>query len=300
MPARHPGRMSTGSVLWVRGRCERETRSVSAITCSASASDDDADPGEPGASATGAFELRSLTLPARLSARLRQKRVAMSQVCRNCSRPNPPDAMYCYYDGFSLGSTISVTRPLASGTQPFTSPFVFPSGQKCRNFDELVRAAFDLWEEAQELLKDGTFAGFLGGLGRADLARLARQAMTSANPNRALDEFLAGMPSTVRQPAALHVEPQEINLGDVKSPETRSLTLRIENKGRSLLYGTVASEETPWLVIGEMPGVPQKLFECRREMAIPVQVIGERMRASSKGLEGKLVIESNGGNATVM
>src|SRR6266540_2722801 len=230
----------------------------------------------------------------------------MSQVCRNCSRPNPPDALYCYYDGFSLGSEIAVTRPLASGTQPFLSPFVFPSGRKCRNFDELVRSAFELWEEARELLKDGSFAGFLGGLGRADLARLARQAMTSPDSDRALDEFLAGLPSAVRQPARLHVEPQEINLGEVACTETRALTLRIENKGMALLHGTVASEGgtresgSPWLVIGELPGVPQKLFECRRETTIPVQVIGERLRASSKALEGKLVIESNGGTTAVL
>jgi len=122
----------------------------------------------------------------------------MSQVCRNCSRPNPPDAVYCYYDGFALGGRdIHRTLPLQPGTQSFVTPFVFPSGRSCRNFDELVRAAFELWEEARELLKDGSLANFLGGLGRADLARLARQAMAAPESDRALDEFLGGLPELV-------------------------------------------------------------------------------------------------------
>src|SRR5205823_2207662 len=118
----------------------------------------------------------------------------------------------------------------------------FPSGRTCANFDELVRVSFERWEEARELLKDGAFAGFLGGLGRSDLARLARQAMASADFDRALDEFLCGLPSTARQPARLHVEPPEINLGKVVRGQTRTITLRIQNKGMSLLHGTVASE----------------------------------------------------------
>src|SRR5947209_2976323 len=167
------------------------------------------------------------------------ERATMSQVCRNCSRPNPPDALYCYYDGFALGGRdISLTQPLQPGTQSFVTPFVFPSGRSCRNFDELVRAAFELWEEARELLKDGSLANFLGGLGRADLARLARQAMTAPESDRALDEFLGGLPGTARQPAQLDVElagaestkPREINLGELARGQTRTLTLRIENK----------------------------------------------------------------------
>jgi hypothetical protein len=226
----------------------------------------------------------------------------MSQVCRNCSRPNPPDAIYCYYDGFALGGRdISQTMPLQPGTQSFVSPFVFPkSSAACRNFDELVRTAFERWEEARELLKDGSLANFLGGVGRADLARLARQAMTSPESDRALDTFLAGLPGTARQPARLHVEPAEINLGELARGQTRSLTLKIENKGMALLLGTIVSDETPWLVLGEPPGVPSKLFECRRELSVPVQILGERLRASAKTQEGKLVIESNGGSATIL
>src|SRR5262249_20794808 len=158
------------------------------------------------------------------------------------------------------------------GTMSFPTPFIFPSGRTCRNFDQLVRAAFELWEEARELLKNGSLANFLGGVGRADLARLARQAMTSPESDRALAEFLAGIPGTARQPPQLHVEPMEINLGELARGQSRSLTLRIQNKGMALLHGTIASEESPWLVLGEPPGVPSKLFECRQELNVPVQV----------------------------
>src|SRR5947199_9613268 len=106
----------------------------------------------------------------------------MTLVCRRCSRANPPEAHYCYFDGIALGNGEAGHGPVAVGTRPFPSPFVFPSGRACRNFDELVLAAQDHWPEAQEMLRDGLFAGFLGGLGRADLARAARQARGSPDP----------------------------------------------------------------------------------------------------------------------
>src|SRR3954471_701400 len=100
----------------------------------------------------------------------------MGLVCRRCSRPNPPDALYCYYDGLALGNGISTeTAPVDASNLPFLSPFVFPSGRAstlpslspfvsppappCRNFNELVAAGHELWAEARELLRDGSLAG---------------------------------------------------------------------------------------------------------------------------------------------
>ena len=50
--------------------------------------------------------------------------------------------------------------------QPFPSPFVFPSGQACRNFDQLATACRQQWKESLEMLRQGFFGAFLGTIGR--------------------------------------------------------------------------------------------------------------------------------------
>jgi hypothetical protein len=221
----------------------------------------------------------------------------MNPVCLICGRVNPPGAVYCYHDGTCLlGST---EGPLDTGAQPFQSPFVFPSGRSSRSFDELVLAAEACWDEAVEALRDGFLTTFLGGLGRLDLARLARQATNGPDLDRALHELLERMPASSRRPPQLFVQPREIDLGIVSRSETRPLLVRLENQGMGLVLGDIGSEDAPWLVVGEPPGTPRKVFEFRQELLIPVHVLGERMRAGAKPLLGMLVVESNGGAFTI-
>jgi hypothetical protein len=222
------------------------------------------------------------------------------QVCSRCGHVNPPRAMYCHFDGLALGGEANGTVRLDSGSVLFLSPFVFPSGRTCRNFNELVLAAEEGWAESQELLHDGSLSGFLGAIGRSDLARLASQAGKEAASDRALDDFLGHLPSSVRIPPTLCVQPSEINLGRVGRTEKRTLTIRLVNEGMGILHGRIASEGAPWLMLGEAPGSADKLFEFRRELVIPVQLIGERLRAGSNDPEGRLVITSNGGDVTVI
>ena len=138
--------------------------------------------------------------------------------CPRCGRTNPPAALYCHHDGLALTSDAA---PLDAGSQPFLTPFVFPSGRSCRTFDELALGVEDLWEEAIELLREGIFGVFLGGIGRADLARVAAQARKALDPDRGLDDLLNRLPVTTREPPMLHVHPAEINLGRVSRNETR-------------------------------------------------------------------------------
>src|SRR4051812_1727969 len=100
----------------------------------------------------------------------------MPLVCRNCQRTNPDGALYCHHDGTALDNHGQVSGPIAVGARPFHNPFVFPSGESCRNFDQLALACESLWSEAKEMLQQGYLESFLGGLGRTDLARAARQA----------------------------------------------------------------------------------------------------------------------------
>src|SRR6476646_8728887 len=137
----------------------------------------------------------------------------MPQLCSKCSRANPPEAVYCFFDGFVLGGHERRGGPISVGSQPFNSPFVFPTGRTCRNFDELALACEEQWSVACELLRDGYLESFFGGLGRVDLARAAKEAARFPDLERGLDQLLEKIPSTVLTEPKLRVDPGEVGLG---------------------------------------------------------------------------------------
>jgi hypothetical protein len=221
----------------------------------------------------------------------------MPQTCNKCFHTNPDEAFFCYLDGNVLHGLRA--GPLNTGAQPFYSPFIFPSGRACRNFDELVLACQELWPEAQRLLKQGYLEGFLGSLGRADLAQAAGDAARAPDLERGLDGFLAKLPSQVLEPPRLYVTPQEINLGQLKVGQNHRLGLHLVNQGMGLLHGTVRCEDCIWLSFGDTPGVHDKIFQFRNDLILPVHVRGQQLRASNKPLRGFLVIDTNGGSIQV-
>jgi len=223
----------------------------------------------------------------------------MTQVCDKCSRVNPADAAYCYYDGAILAGHTANGGPINQGSAAFPSQFVFPSGQSCRNFDQLALTCQQNWKAAVDLLKHGFLSSFLGGLGRADLALAAQEAAQFPDQDRGLDQFLSRLPTHVLDAPKLKAEPSEVNLGQVPIGTDRHFDLHLMNLGMRLVYGSVVSD-CKWLTLGESPGNAQKLFQFGSEMAIRVQVRGQHLRAGTKALVGKLVVESNGGTVTIM
>ena len=224
----------------------------------------------------------------------------MVQTCSKCSRANPADAVYCYYDGLVLGGHSRNGGPVAVGAQAFANPFVFPSGKACRSFNELALACQEDWKAACNLLQQGYLESFLGGLGRIDLVMAAKEASKFPDRDRGLDQFLSKLPADVLDPPKLGVETQEINLGAIPvGASGRQIKLHLENKGMRLLYGTVSCANAVWLSVGDGPGATEKHFQFGHELALPVRVVGDRLRAGKKPLEAQLVVESNGGTATV-
>ena len=67
-----------------------------------------------------------------------------------------------------------------------------------------------------------------------------------------------------------------------------------------LLFGSVTCDGCDWLTLGDAPGSPEKLFQFGHETTIPVHVAGKRLRAGNRSLEGRLNVESNGGQVTVI
>lgn len=223
----------------------------------------------------------------------------MPLVCRNCSRVNPAEAHYCYWDGAALDGRGHASGPIAVAAQPFHSPFVFPSGRHCRNFDELLLACYGEWEAARDLLREGYLESFFGALGRADLALAAKQAVGAADADLGLDQLLSKLPCSNRQPPKLFVQPLEVNLGQLACGEDRRFVLHIENQGMGLLQGTAACDDTSWLMLGDSLASPRKVFQCLHEFPLTVRIHGKALRAGNKPLEGRLTIESNGGAAVI-
>src|SRR5580704_9603738 len=130
----------------------------------------------------------------------------MQGQCPVCSKLNPADARYCYYDGTTLSGD-RTQGPLRVGNIPFPTPFYFSDGQACVNFNQLALACANRWDEARRLLADAIWPLFFEGIWRHDLATAARQLAAEPDLDRALSlllEVLPADPESLR-PATLAV-----------------------------------------------------------------------------------------------
>ena len=242
--------------------------------------------------------------------------------CPACSKSNPADAFYCHFDGRPLSKEHQ--GPLHVGSLPFPTKFHFADGQTCVNFNQLALACDKRWEEARALLVDGTWPTFFRSIGRLDLAAAAQQAAGEPDPDLALSLLLEKLPAdhdSLRAPK-LAVESTEENLGTLFPGADLSFEIVIFNHGMLLLRGVVSSD-CDWLVFGERAapirtesdrndafasdcllfgewaGPTQKMFQTRTACAVAVRVLGSKLRAGLKPLQGETVIDSNGGTITV-
>ena len=198
----------------------------------------------------------------------------------------------------SLNGHAGGRGPVSVGTQSFGNPFIFPSGRTCRSFDELAVACQEDWAAARDLLQQGFLGAFFGGLGRADLALAAEEAKHFPDHDRGLDQLLAKLPTEVLAEPQLRIEPEALNLGTAEAGQNRELTLHLENQGMRLLYGTVTCEDTTWLALGDKPGAPRR-FPVRPRNDYSGPRCRQASARNNKPLEGKLVVESNGGDFLV-
>jgi predicted secreted protein len=222
----------------------------------------------------------------------------MPQVCHQCARANPAEAVYCHFDGAVLEGHGVVGGPVAVGSRPFPSPFVFPGGRACRCFDELALGCVAEWEAALEMLRDGSLATFFAALGRIDLAAAADEAARFPDPELGLDRLLGELPVTVLTEAKVRVAAAEVNLGVLDSEPERTFELELENQGLRLACGSVASS-APWLTLGDGPGAPLKHFRFLHESRLPVRVWPGRLRASRGPVEATLTVRTDAGEVPV-
>lgn len=229
----------------------------------------------------------------------------MATICKRCRRVNPREAIYCYHDGSCLDQAGSEDVPADGsavnvGATPFSVPFVLPSGDSCDNFDELALAFHADPATALGLLRVGDLEAFLRAQGRPDIAAAIRAALRATNSERGLDDFLGRLPARSLTPPRLSVIPAVVELGALGPGQDLRFELALHNEGMRLLYGMASCASSPWLGLGDGPPLRRKMIQFSDRIILPVQVLGQYLRAQGKPQEAEVRLESNGGTATVL
>src|SRR5689334_22940247 len=216
----------------------------------------------------------------------------MAVVCPACSKANPAGARFCYYDGRHL-SDKDHGGPLHMGTLPFPMPFCFANGQACANFNQLALACDERWNEARGLLANGTWPSFFSAIGRLDLAQAAQQAAKESDLDVGLSLLLEKLPADPKalRPPTLALSSAEENLGTLTPGTDHRFSLEIVNQGMLVLRG-VAKTDCDWLSLGDQAGSSLKVFQTRRVYSLPVRVLGNKLRAGLKPLQGEIVVDT--------
>ncbi|MBX9678377.1 MAG: PPC domain-containing protein [Gemmataceae bacterium] len=223
----------------------------------------------------------------------------MPNTCPACSRLNPAGAVYCHYDGRNLTGSPQ-TGALNVGGMAFAMPFCFADGRSCANFNQLALACDERWDESKDLLREGTWASFFTAVGRLDLAAAAKEAAKESDRDVGLSRLLEKFPVDTQtlRPPKLAVPTKEENLGTLAPGTNKKFELMLSNQGMLVLRGMIFTD-CDWLAFGTPSGGNQKIFQTRGVFSIPVHVIGHKLRAGLKPLQGEIVIDTNGGTITI-
>jgi hypothetical protein len=218
----------------------------------------------------------------------------MSAVCFRCSRPGPPEANFCWFDGVPLPGKLAA-QPVA---ESFPEPLAFPTGETCRTFDELALACCRSWDEALGLLAKGRLRALFQSLKRDDLTAAAESAARNSDLSIGLDELLGRLPTRLLRAPRLEVQPTEFRIGPLRIGQDHRVELRMTNSGHRLIAGSVSSL-VPWISPSHNPHVNTRWIQFNEALTISLFVRGDRLRAGNQPLEGTIVIDTNAGLARI-
>lgn len=211
--------------------------------------------------------------------------------CPRCQRANPGEAGFCYYDGISL-------RDGATATTELGRDFVFPSGRRCRSFDELVQGCSAEWNSARAMLRQGSLRQFLASVGRMDLAAMADRMAAHQDPDLGLDEFLGKLPTRDATSPKLDITPRRLHLGRLHVGDARDATLTIANQGSRLLHGTLKIEGENWVRLGDSEDGYSVAIKTGKTQTVKVNVNTAGLPAGQR-YSATLTIITSGGAAEV-
>jgi hypothetical protein len=203
--------------------------------------------------------------------------------------------VYCYFDGVvldqRLAGTVSPSRMLQE--------FAFPSGRRCKTFDDLVQGCQYEWEDARDLLRKGEFTRYFAQIGRHDLARIAQENQKQPDPDIALHTFLDQLPASQIQGPRLDLNPRRLMIGSIRPGEQRHISLMILNQGKGLLQGKVTvSEGAEWLKISGDGSATECNLKTAKSQHIQLYVDARGLTAPQT-YSGKLTVITNGGISEV-
>ena len=141
---------------------------------------------------------------------------------------------------------------------------------------------------------------FSARIGRLDLAAAAKQAVKEPDLDVGLSQLLEKFPAdpnALRRPQ-LSLPSTEENLGALTPGTDHRFELVITNRGLLVLRG-MATTNCEWLSLGDGAGAALKMFQTRGIYTLPVRVLGNKLRAGAKPLQGEIVIDTNGGTITL-
>lgn len=218
--------------------------------------------------------------------------------CPRCQRANPPEAQYCHFDGTGLrtGTDGKQATNTALGRE-----FVFPSGRRCRSFDELVSACSLEWSSARSMMQQGGLRQFLASIGRMDLAHQADKAAAHIDPDLGLDQLLSAFPTKENINPRLDLNPRRLHLGSVRAGDSRDLQLAVVNKGARLLHGMVEVRGDGWLRVGADGGGQangKMPIKTGQQQDCPIHVETQGLPAGQQ-YAATLAVMTNGGTAEV-
>ena len=218
----------------------------------------------------------------------------MAQLCPRCHRANPAGAAFCYHDGNMLGQAAGAVAP-----GQFSQEFVFPSGRRCRTYDDLVQGCYLEWEDARQLLHEGTFSGFLAGQGRADLTRVARESQALADRDIALTNFIAALPAAHVHGPKLGLEPRRLAVGPMRAGESRPIQVRVSNEGKAMLQGRLSvADGSPWLKVADGTDPSALAIRTAKQQVVNLLVDTSGL-VVGQNYAARLVVVTNGGVAEV-
>jgi hypothetical protein len=169
---------------------------------------------------------------------------------------------------------------------------------RANNLTELVSGIDEHWEEALEYFQLGELDAWLADLS-PEGRNLAQQGQTlrlrHSDPSAAMESFLREAAPTRPRPI-LEAEPDSLDFETLRRGESRSLELRIANRGRGYLHGGLKTGR-PWIRTSEDE------FGCLAgaELPVEVRVATEALQVSGSAsqFESTLEISSNGGDISI-
>jgi hypothetical protein len=202
--------------------------------------------------------------------------------------------VFCHFDGAELRAVGTALNRVGGD---LGREFVFPSGRRCRTYDELARGCSEEWNAARNMLKQGSLRQFMAGIGRMDLALAADRAASQADPDLGLDQFIAQFPVRNGHGPKLDLEPRRFKIGPVKVGQSVQVKLSILNQGTGLLHGTLQVEGDDWIRLAQDVGTTVPI-KTGKQQAILFNIDTFGLPAGGK-FAAKLTVITNGGAVEV-